>query len=45
MDNSYIVKKSDEAHNSKNTFPTVHYGGSNTMLWVYFSATGPGSPV
>lgn len=45
MDVAYVWRKKDEAHNPKNTIPTVKHGGGNLMFWGSFSASGPGSLV
>lgn len=38
----HVWRKSGEAHASKNTIPTVKFGGGSIMIWACFSAKGTG---
>uniref|UniRef100_A0AAX7UC00 Transposase Tc1-like domain-containing protein n=1 Tax=Astatotilapia calliptera TaxID=8154 RepID=A0AAX7UC00_ASTCA len=39
----YVWRKTNTAHHSEHTIPTVKYGGGSIMLWDCFSPAGTGS--
>uniref|UniRef100_A0A669BVS3 Tc1-like transposase DDE domain-containing protein n=1 Tax=Oreochromis niloticus TaxID=8128 RepID=A0A669BVS3_ORENI len=41
----YVWRKTNTAHHSEHTIPTVKYGGGSIMLWGCFSSAGPGKLV
>uniref|UniRef100_F6Z3Z6 Fizzy-related protein homolog n=1 Tax=Xenopus tropicalis TaxID=8364 RepID=F6Z3Z6_XENTR len=41
----YVWRKTNTAHNSEHTIPTVKYGGGSIMLWGCFSSAGTGKLV
>uniref|UniRef100_A0A803JK91 Uncharacterized protein n=1 Tax=Xenopus tropicalis TaxID=8364 RepID=A0A803JK91_XENTR len=38
----YVWRKTNTAHHSEHTIPTVKYGGGSIMLWGCFSSAGTG---
>ncbi|KAG2458981.1 TC1A transposase, partial [Polypterus senegalus] len=41
----YVWRKTNTAHHSEHTIPTVKYGGGSIMLWGCFSSAGTGKLV
>uniref|UniRef100_A0A8K9UU74 Tc1-like transposase DDE domain-containing protein n=1 Tax=Oncorhynchus mykiss TaxID=8022 RepID=A0A8K9UU74_ONCMY len=41
----YVWRKSNTAHHTEHTIPTVKHGGGSIMVWAFFSSAGTGKMV